>query len=148
MVVDFSSNHVIPDKKINGHPVEFIVRPEDRAVVAQIRMCSSDVLKTFESKSGITTDLFFGREAYKFAMQTYMKSVAKCHPDDEFNEEVGKKLAYKKLRQKYWRKYHAKMGKFVSHLRAVCVELENDCERAELKTCYDPVSATFGGVQR
>lgn len=60
-----------------------------------------------------------------------VRGIAKCNPEDEFNLELGKKLAYlrcrkKVLRKKLKRAYNAERDAIVAEARAKCYL---DCTR-------------------
>lgn len=81
--------------------VKYVVDTEARTVTATLEDCHDDVVKTFNRRLG---DSVFNKEDtfYKAAQipNTFV-GVAKCHPDDTFDEEEGKQLAKKRLLDNY-----------------------------------------------
>ena len=88
---------------IDKHNVEYIIDRDNRVVVATIENTAYDIERIIEKA-------LFGNEGYTLHlikganMQWKMKAVAKCCPEDEFDEKIGIEVAYKKLREKYHRK--------------------------------------------
>lgn len=117
---------------INGHKVNFYCNEENRIVKATIDNCKWDVINALWSNFGLNFDLYDSADRHtdKFKMPSVMKCVAFCHPDDEFNEELGKRVAYKKLRKKYWSKYAKRMYNLRSILVDAAIYCSKDAEKA------------------
>ena len=87
--------------------VEYKVIPEQRIVIAKINNIEDDAINFFNKKflANITSSIHVTNNWYKddekFIMPRSLKCVARCHPDDVFDEEVGKRIALKKLSEKY-----------------------------------------------
>ena len=85
--------------------VQFKVIEEKRIVIAKINYISEDAIRIFNDKflAHATSDLWVNAEwgDQKFYMPNSLKAVARCLPDDEFSVEEGKKIALKKLTEKY-----------------------------------------------
>jgi hydroxymethylpyrimidine pyrophosphatase-like HAD family hydrolase len=89
---------------MNHNRVEYKVIPENRVVIATIKNTSGDALREFNKKflSNATADLMLmAHTSEKFRMKNSYKSVARCHPEDVFDENKGKAIALKKLSEKY-----------------------------------------------
>lgn len=132
-------------KKINHHEVKFIVSPENRVVVAEIQRCCNDLLGWFETESGLEYPIFAKQGASSAPSSAFlppiMRSIARCHPDDEFNADVGMDVAYKKLQKKYWEKYAIRAMRLLKHLEAVHDSLSMELKRAALKAeSIDPTA--------
>lgn len=97
--------------KINGHEVEFYVNEENRIVTATIKHCKFDVLDILRKEYDMNFCGFWDmpKQFAKVELPVTLKSVAKCHPDDTFDPEVGKRVARKKLESKYWDKIRKRM---------------------------------------
>lgn len=85
--------------------VEYKVIPEKGIVIAKIGGTYWDAMEAFNRKflSTSTSSLEinnFGRDE-KFCMPYMFKAVARCHPEDIFDEEKGKRIALNKLSEKY-----------------------------------------------
>lgn len=81
--------------------IKYNVDAEARTVTATLEGCHDDVVKTFNRRLG---DTVFNKEDtfYKaFQIPDTFVGVAKCHPDDTFDEEKGKQLAKKRLFDNY-----------------------------------------------
>lgn len=66
-------------------------------VIARLEGCENDAYNVL-TKLGMG-DVVFDKETVK--MPTYIKAVAKCHPEDKFDVEVGTELARKRVIEKY-----------------------------------------------
>lgn len=113
---------------INGHEVYFYCNEENRIVKATIKNCDDDGFEALKNDFGLNIDhgLFTytaNRHLEKVELPRVMSCIAHCHPDDEFNEELGKRIAYKKLRKKYWSKYAKRMY----NLRNILVDAATHC---------------------
>lgn len=99
---------------INGNEVSFYCNEENRIAKATIKDCEDDVFDGLKDDFGLDVDhgIFThtaDRYLSKVELPQTMSCVARCHPDDAFDEERGKRIAYKKLRKKYWAKYAKRM---------------------------------------
>lgn len=112
--------------KINGHEVEFYVNEENRIVTATIKYCANDVLYILHKASDVNFCCFWDmpKQFVKAKLPATLKSVAKCHPNDTFDPEIGKRIARKKLEAKYWEKIHKRMG----ILSEVFYDVAHECE--------------------
>ena len=88
--------------------VEYKVIPEKRIVIANIYGTEHDAIDIFNGKffANTTSALSIVREYWnhdngRFTMPRSFKAVARCHPEDVFDEEKGKKIALNKLSEKY-----------------------------------------------
>lgn len=118
--------------KINGHEVQFYCNEENRIVAATIGSCKWDVDNALKNSFGLRFDLYDSADRHvdKFEMPSVMKCVAFCHPDDAFDEERGKCIAYKKLRKKYWGKYAKRMFNLSQILVGASAFCVNDAQKA------------------
>lgn len=91
---------------------KFIINKEKGVVVAIMNGCKTDaideilkcnanahILFTIFNKNLVETDNLMVDERL-FLPDTFV-GVAHCHPEDEFNETVGKRIAVKKLHKSY-----------------------------------------------
>lgn len=118
--------------KINGREVEFYYNEENRIVVATIKYCAYDVLSTLYKNFGLDFDSWSTSDRYikKICLPVKMKCVARCHPDDDYNIDQGKKIAYKKLRKKYWKKYAKRMFNMSDIFVSASTFAANDAQKA------------------
>ena len=107
-------------KTINGHEVAFYVDEPHRTVGAVIKNCARDVDIELFSDHGISITVVSSGPDIKtpdaILLPNIMKAKAKCSPEDEFDVEIGKKIAYKRLRKKYWLKYCRRMDEVMYRL--------------------------------
>ena len=94
--------------------IEYIVNKEKRTVVAMIKFDKGT--PSFKNSDDIFDDLWsafkrfkssdslwgndYSVKAKKMYFPKYMTAKAKCSPEDEWNEEYGKQLAYERLVKK------------------------------------------------
>ena len=84
--------------------VEFKVIEDKRVVIATIKGIAFDAIHVFNDKfmahatSSLRVSSYYDQ---KFMMPYSLKAVARCLPDDNFDVEEGKKIALKKLTEKY-----------------------------------------------
>ena len=112
--------------KIHGHEVEFYINKENRIVTATIKYCRYDVLNILHEEHDINFCGFWDipKQFAKVELPVTLKSVAKCHPDDTFDPEVGKRVSRKKLEAKYWEKIHKRM----KILCEIFYDIAHECE--------------------
>lgn len=124
--------------KINGHEVEFYVNEENRIVTATIKYCKYDVLNILRKEHDMNFCGFWDmpKQFAKVELPVTLKSVAKCHPDDTFDPEVGKRIARKKLEAKYWEKIYKRMD----ILGDVFYDVARECE-CQLQRAYNKMNS-------
>lgn len=84
--------------------VKYNVIEDKRIVVAQISGIQYDAINVFNEKFMAHATSKLEMNAWrdqKFFMPKSMKAVARCIPEDEFSVEEGKRIALKKLSEKY-----------------------------------------------
>lgn len=84
--------------------VKYKVIEDMRIVIATIKGIKSDAVRTFNNRflAHSTSDIEINCwDNQRFMMPYSMKAVARCSPEDEFDVEKGKKIALKKLSEKY-----------------------------------------------
>lgn len=118
--------------------VKYVVLPEKRIVKAVITNCEYDAIDMINERflPTVTSGLFVmapqSKNMEKFLMRDTYIAVARCHPEDEFDVELGKKIAYEKLCDKY----HDSLNRHLDHisyrvLRAMFVVGDYLAEREE-----------------
>lgn len=132
-------------KKINGHEVKFTSYPDNRVVIAEIRGCSDDVFHWLGTKCGLEYPLFTSIKSPNYLISVFMpnslKAVAKCHPEDEFDQRAGEDIAYKKLQKKYWEKYSDRAQKLYEVLASVQSSLSEEIQKSTTKAeSIQPIS--------
>lgn len=85
--------------------IKYIVIPEQRKTIAILPNTRFDLLrkinKTFANVKGV--DILDS----KYLLNEYYRASVVCHGDDEYNEDIGKREAKKKVMDKY----HAALDK-------------------------------------
>ena len=76
----------------------YMVNRQNNACTAIIKECALDALKEFYKQTQYNVAI--GKH-YLFLMDDSFVGVAKCSPDDEFDEKVGKNLAFRRAYEKY-----------------------------------------------
>lgn len=64
-----------------------------------------------------------GCDLTKYVMPSSFRAVAKCHPADEWNLEIGEKVAKEKLMRKYYKAYDRQLEAFVQDLNTAMFEV-------------------------
>ena len=121
---------------MNNNRVIFKVFPEHRIIKAEINDCMFDAINEFNRKflahstSSLALSTFYCK-GEKFLMPNTYSVVVRCHPDDEFDEEKGKRLALDRLADKYTKSLN-------KHLDNILISLDNSLERlAEYLSGYE-----------
>ena len=121
---------------MNNNRVIFKVFPEHRVIKAEINDCMFDAINEFNRKflahstSSLALSTFYCR-GEKFLMPNTYSVVVRCHPDDEFDEEKGKRLALDRLADKYTKSLN-------KHLDNILISLDKSLERlAEYLSDYE-----------
>lgn len=121
---------------MNNNRVIFKVFPEHRIIKAEIDDCMFDAINEFNRKflahstSSLALSTFYCK-GEKFLMPNTYSVVVRCHPDDEFDEEKGKRLALDRLADKYTKSLN-------KHLDNILISLDKSLERlAEYLSDYE-----------
>ena len=77
--------------------VKYIVKPEDNTVICIIENCKFNAIETII----LRTETCPHDVPEEFFLNNQYKGISKCASGDIFNEEYGKKLAYRKAYLKY-----------------------------------------------
>lgn len=104
------------ERPINGHNVTYHItrNPNDgtTTIVAKLHDdCREDVLNMLEDTHGVVIVPFKNHKFDKCCMSKHPTARAVCDPRDEYDEEYGKMLAYKRLEVTYWSQYENRIGK-------------------------------------
>ena len=105
---------------MNHNRVTYKVIPEHRVVIAEINNTSSDAVREFNEKylAHSTSSLWINvwHDDERFYMPHAFKAVARCHPDDEFDIEKGKRIALDRLADKYTKSLNKHLNNFIRAL--------------------------------
>ena len=96
--------------KFRDHPIEYVVDEANRAVVCIIHGCNFDAYRAL----GVTAYW----DGLNLGMARDIKAVAICAPEDTFNAETGKQIAFARARKKYWIKITRRMIRYKEFLLA------------------------------
>lgn len=115
---------------MNNNRVIFKVMPAHRIVKAEINDCEFDAIREFNRKflAHSTSSLTLAPvNSYdeKFIMPNTFSVVVRCHPDDEFDEEVGKRLALNRLADKYTKSLNKHLENILNAIDESLYELAN-----------------------
>lgn len=88
---------------------KYIVNKEKRTVVCILSNCSEDVLKAIDKsfRKIFISDLYINDK--------YV-GVAKCSPEDEWDEKIGKRLAFSRAYAEYRGAIKVKARKFIANM--------------------------------
>lgn len=112
---------------MNNNKVIFKVFPEHRVIKAEINDCMFDAIHEFNRKflahstSSLALSTFYCR-GEKFIMPDTFSVVVRCHPDDKFDEEKGKRLALDRLADKYTKSLN-------KHLKNIFLSVDKSLDR-------------------
>ena len=89
--------------------IEYKVYKEQGVVVAIAKDCVYDAINRFDTKFVKTTSSYlhigfgslFNFPDLRFYMPNTVRAVARLSPEDEWDENIGKEIAFKKLCNKY-----------------------------------------------
>ena len=89
--------------------IEYKVYKDQGVVVAIAHGCTYDAINRFDTKFVKTTSAYlnisfgslFSIPDFRFYMPNTVRAVARLHPEDKWDENIGKEIAYKKLCNKY-----------------------------------------------
>lgn len=104
---------------MNKERVTYKVFPEQRVVVAEIHECRFDAHHIINQLAcNVISSLHVSllRDDERFLMDHYFKATARCHPEDEFDVEIGKKIALKKLTEAYHRSLNKHVANYMKYL--------------------------------
>ena len=110
--------------------VEYKVHPEHGIVIATICGCRADAIAYFnkqflvQTTSQLELDYFWNWDVKKAAMPDSFKAIARCHEEDTFDEETGKRIALSKLTKKY----HNALCKRVAYINKSLIKATQLCE--------------------
>lgn len=119
--------------------VDYIIKPEEGVVVCTISECEYNAMDIVNETTG---GLIISPFTENFLLSNQYKGVAKCLPGDTFDEEYGKKLAYKIAYKKYATALEKKVKYIVEDYRKVTTIVLKNLEKAAAKVDGKGVNAT------
>ena len=115
---------------VRKEDVTYIVKPEDRKVIAYIE-CTDDMFINFFEEN-MKSDCFYiwSKDLYKkLKMPNRFTGVSTCGPDDEWNEEIGKLIAFDRMKDAMNKSFFKRANTFVSEIEK---RLDAFCEVVNL----------------
>lgn len=102
-------------RKINMNTVKFIVKPEARKVICLIEDCRNDFLD-FVWESPLRHMLYRWDLKDNLLMSDTYTGIATCMEGDEWNEEIGKRIALNKAERKWGTAFFKKANTLTSKI--------------------------------
>lgn len=97
------------------YDIDYHVDEKNRVVVATTYF-EDEIERLFEKKVGISIfDCDNAYEMRKKYLWGFTRVVARCHPDDVFDVEIGKKICRQKLKDKFYKKLNGCFSDFIEH---------------------------------
>jgi hypothetical protein len=109
--------------------VKYIVDKNNGIVVAEIDGCRCDAIEELNRRfipnvtSGIDVMWSYGNR--KFLMKDKYRAVARCHEEDTWDEEFGKRVACAKLTDVYHRSMNKRLNLFVTKFSRIVGEISD-----------------------
>jgi hypothetical protein len=109
--------------------VNYIVDETNGVVVAEIDGCRYDAIEELNNRfipnvtSGIMVAWDFNNR--KFLMKDKYRAVAKCHEEDTWDEDFGKRVACAKLTDVYHRSMNKRFNLFVAKFSRIIEEVSD-----------------------
>ncbi len=121
--------------------VDYIVKIDEGVVVCIISECAYNAIALLNKYTGIC-DNPFCIPPEEFLLSNQYKGVAKCDANDTFDEEYGKKLAYRKAYLKYATAFDKKTKYIIAHYTKLIDKLTEDFDKILVKVYGKTVTAT------
>ena len=99
------------------YDISYYVDEKNRVVVATANF-EDEIERLFEKKVGVPIREFYGDLYYninKKCFCRFTRVIARCHPDDTFDIEVGKKICRQKLKDKFYKQLNWCVSEFIKH---------------------------------
>ena len=104
--------------------IRYIVNEKDRIVVAVIDGCKNDAVNAanawtngydWNAAQRVNTTVYFNKKYY---IPDKFTGIARCCEDDEWNEDIGKKIARDRVLDKYHRSLNKAIRKINKDIQA------------------------------
>ena len=114
--------------------VQYVVDKKNRVVIATIDDCRWDAIDKINKKfiHQATSKMEISSFISDMLMPNRFKAVARCCPEDEWDENVGKRLACERLTKKYEKSLNRRMARFMVDMNKVIDEMSKYLEGKEL----------------
>jgi len=100
--------------------IEYIVKENERMVIATLKGCSEDAINILNRRLRSTKFLDcltdFNKVYSRYLIPNKFSSAVKCDPRDEFDVEEGKRKAKERLLVKYHRSFERAIVRYVDDM--------------------------------
>lgn len=90
--------------------IKYFINEKKRQVIGVLTDCEWDAVNKIDKMIGDTEFCFC--HSYKYMMPSEFRAVVQCDERDEFNPEVGKKIAKKRILDRYYTALDKRVNKF------------------------------------
>ena len=109
----------------------YIIDKGNKVVVAEITGCLFDAEDMMNNRfiPSVTSGFHLANTGgNKFDMNRNYKAVAKLHPDDQWDEKRGKKIAHDKLTELYHHSMNKRLAKYANDFRKIADNIDKYLE--------------------
>lgn len=109
--------------------IKYYVLKNDRTVIAVLNHTENDCVDFIKKRFPLMTE----KMEKKAKMPGSFRVEVVCHPNDEFNVDVGKAIAKKRLLTNYWNSRHKALTRVqmeVDSIKAMCDQLTNTIQES------------------
>ena len=116
---------------MNNNRASYIIDKGNNVVVAEITGCIFDAEDMMNNRfiPSVTSGFHLANTGRnKFDMNRNYKAVAKLHPDDQWDEKRGKKIANDKLTEVYHHSMNKRLAKYANDFRKIADNIDKYLE--------------------
>ena len=116
---------------MNNNRASYIIDKGNNVVVAEITGCLFDAEDMMNNRfiPSVTSGFHLANTGNnKFDMNRNYKAVAKLHPDDQWDEKRGKKIAHDKLTELYRHSMNERLAKYANDFRKIADNIDKYLE--------------------
>lgn len=116
---------------MNNNRASYIIDKGNNVVVAEITGCLFDAEDMMNNRfiPSVTSGFQLANTGKnKFDMNRNYKAVAKLHPDDQWDENRGKKIANDKLTELYHHSMNKRLAKYANDFRKIADNIDKYLE--------------------
>jgi hypothetical protein len=117
--------------KMDNNRASYIIDKGNNVVVAEITGCLFDAEDMMNNRfiPSVTSGFQLANTGRnKFDMNRNYKAVAKLHPDDQWDEKRGKKIANDKLTEVYHHSMNKRLAKYAKDFRKIADNIDKYLE--------------------
>lgn len=103
--------------------IKYYTNPEKKTVIAVLKGTEMDCINKIEKIMGSVDWDFWASD--KYMMPNCFRAVAKCAPEDEYDEEAGKALAKERVMRKYHKHFDMRWNKFKKNFEEICKKIHD-----------------------